>query len=328
MVIFMCTAISFKAKDHYFGRNLDLYYNYNEKVTITPKNFPFEFKLAGKKRSHFAFIGMATVEENYPLYYDAVNEKGLAGAALNFPDNAFYGDEEVGKINLSPFELIPYLLSNFKSVDDALPAIKNINLVNLKFSDKLPVSPLHFIISDKNRSLVVEPMREGIKIFDNKIGILTNNPPFDIQMLLLQNFSSLSVKNPKSAFSPAIKHEPYSLGMGAMGLPGDLSSPSRFVRAAFSKLNSVCNGDEESAVGQFFHILGSVEQIKGATEVKDKLFEYTLYSSCMNTLKGIYYYTTYDNRSITAVDMRKENLDSDELITFDLLRSEKITFQN
>ena len=324
----MCTAISFNVKDHYFGRNLDLYYNYNEQVVITPKKFPFEFKMAGANNNHFAFIGMATVENGYPLYYDAVNEKGFAIAALNFPNNAFYKDEKAEKINLAPFEFITYLLSNFSCIDEALPAIENINLVNLKFSNNLPVTPLHFIVSDKTRSLVLEPSKDGIKIFENKIGVLTNNPPFDMQMMLLQNYSFLSVKNPKSSFSPLIKVEPYSLGMGGMGLPGDLSSPSRFVRATFTKLNSVCLENEESSVGQFFHILGAVEQVKGLNFVEGGGYEYTLYSSCMNCDRGVYYYTTYGNRSITAVNMQNEDLNSKSLITFDLLKQENIINQN
>jgi choloylglycine hydrolase len=324
----VCTAISFNVKDHYFGRNLDLYYNYNEQVVITPRKFPFKFKLEGENTSHFAFIGMATVEQNFPLYYDGANEKGLSVAALNFPDNAFYGDEITGKINLAPFEFIPYLLSNFGSVDEALPTIKNMNFVDLKFSDALPNTPLHFIISDKHRSLAVEPMKDGLKIYDNPIGVLTNNPPFDLQMLLLQNYSALSVKNPENHFWNGVKAKLYSLGMGAMGLPGDLSSPSRFARVAFTKLNSVCTADENTAVGQFFHILGSVEQVKGLNKVEENQYEYTIYSSCINTDKGVYYYITYNNRSITAVNMKSEDLNSKNLIIFDLLKDENITNQN
>ncbi len=323
----MCTAINFNAKDRYFGRNLDLYYNYNEQVVITPQNFPLKFKMVGESKKHLAFIGMATVEQGYPLYYDGVNEKGLAVAALNFPDNAFYGDEKKGKINLAPFEFIHYLLSHFDSADEVIKVINEINFVNLQFNSRLPNTPLHFMISDKNRSLVVEPMRDGIKIYENKIGVLTNNPPFDVQMLLLQNYSALSVKNPEKAFSNAIEYVPYSLGLGAIGLPGDLSSSSRFVRAAFTKLNSICEENENSAVGQFFHILGAVEQVRGLNLVNDK-YEYTLYSACMNVNKGIYYYTTYGNRSITAVDMKRENLKGERLITFELLKQENIVRQN
>lgn len=324
----MCTAISFKAESHYFGRNLDLYYNYNEQITITPRNFPLAFRMTEDLKNHYAIIGMATVEDGYPLYYDAVNETGLAAAGLNFPENAVYFESQAGKINVAPFELIPWLLGNFKSVDEVERAAKNLNITSLNFNNDFPNSPLHWMVSDKNRSLVLEPMADGLKIHKNPLGVLTNNPPFEVQMLLLQQYSRLSNKNPQKTFSDNIKAKPFSLGMGGIGLPGDMSSPSRFVRAAFVKENSVLSGDEADEIGQFFHILSSVEQPNGVTEVKENIFEYTLYSSCLNTQKGIYYYTTYHNRSVTAVDMNKEDLNANSLVTYDLIKKENITFQN
>ena len=324
----MCTAISFKANNHYFGRNLDLYYNYREQITVTPRNFPIKFSMLGELKNHYAIIGMATVEEVFPLYYDAMNEKGLAAAALNFPGNAHYFNPQKGRVNLAPFEVILWVLSNFSTVDEVENAAKNLNIVNIDFSPDLPNTPLHWMISDKNRSLVLEQVGDGLKIHNNPIGVLTNNPPFEVQTTLLQNYWYLSAKNPEKIFLKNLKSKPYSLGMGGIGLPGDASSPSRFVRAAFVLENSVCDGEEIAEVGQFFHILSSVEQQKGVTEVKKNLFEYTLYSSCLNTGKGIYYYTTYQNRSITGVDMKREDLNSNSLICYDLIKNEKIFFQN
>jgi len=116
--------------------------------------------------------------------------------------------------------------------------------------------------------------------------------------------------------------------MGALGLPGDLSSRSRFVRAAFVKMNSVSGAAESKSVSQFFHILGSVDQIRGCCEVRDREYETTIYTSCCNTDKGIYYYTTYDNHQITAVNMHKEKLDDIFLIRYPLVSEEQIYFQN
>lgn len=328
MVIKMCTAINLKVKDTYFGRNLDLYYNYNEQVVITPRNYNFNFQMAGSVTRHFAFIGMATVSGGYPLYYEAANEKGLSVAALNFPNNAYYFPFQNGKINIASFEVIPFLLCNFKTVEEVVNAAENMNIISDSFSKDFPPSPLHWLVSDKKSSLVLEPMADGLKFHKNPLGVLTNNPPFETQMLWLQNFSHLSNKNPQKSFSPIINPNPYSLGMGALGLPGDASSPSRFVKAAFLKENSVCDEGEESAVLQFFHILSAVEQVKGATLTDSGEYEYTLYSSCINTDKGIYYYTTYNNRTISAVDMRKENLESGSLKVFDLKTNTRFDFIN
>lgn len=314
----MCTAISFKVKDHYFGRNLDLYYNYNEQVVVTPRNYKFDFQMAGDSTRHFAFIGMATVADGYPLYYDGANEKGLGVAALNFPNNAYYLPPKENKINIASFEVIPFLLCNFKTVEEVLNAAENMNIINDSFSKDFSPSPLHWLVSDEKSSLVLEPVVNGLKIHKNPLGVLTNNPPFETQMLYLQNFWHLSNKNPQKSFLSSLPLNLYSLGMGALGLPGDTSSPSRFVKAAFLKENSVCDTDENSAVSQFFHVLSSVEQVKGATLTDSGEYEYTIYSSCVNTSKGVYYYTTYNNRTVSAVEMGKENLESNALITFDL----------
>ena len=117
--------------------------------------------------------------------------------------------------------------------------------------------------------------------------------------------------------------------MGAIGLPGDLSSASRFAKVAFTRANSYSDNDEASSVGQFFHILGSVEQQNGCTFIDDPdLYEYTIYTSCYNTNKAILYYRTYHNSQITAVDLYRENLDSSELINYLLINEEQFNFIN
>ncbi len=323
----MCTAATYKTKDFYFGRTLDYEFSYTEEVTVTPRNFPFILRSGEKMAKHYAMIGMAFVQD-IPLYYDAVNEKGLGMAGLNFVGNACYNDPVEGKINVAQFEFIPYILGKCASVDEAVKLLEKINLTNLPYSDKLPVSQLHWIIADKYRSITVESVKEGLKIYDNPVGVLTNNPPFDEQMFNLNNYMGLSPREPKNLFSDKLPLKAYSRGMGALGLPGDLSSQSRFVRVAFTKMNSVSGSSEEESVNQFFHILGSVEQQRGCCLVGEKDYEITIYTSCCNADKGVYYYTTYENHSITAVDMHAENLDANTLFGYPLDRREKITFCN
>ena len=319
----MCTAISFITKDHYFGRNLDLEYHYNEAVTITPKNYPFHFRRKPTIESHYSMIGIATVVNDYPLYYDATNEHGLSMAGLNFPGNAVYLPEESGKDNIAPFEFIPWILAQCKTVDEAKNLLTKVNLININFSNELPLSPLHWIICDKAVSIVVEPNADGIAVYDNPIGILTNNPPFPFHLQNLQNYMNLTREEPDNRFSDAIELKPYSRGMGAIGLPGDLSSASRFIRAAFTKLNSVCDTSESASISQFFHILGSVAQQSGCVKVNDG-FERTIYTNCCNTDKGIYYYTTYENSQITAVSIHCEDLSNTKLTVYPLMMQQQI----
>ena len=324
----MCTAITYNTNDHYFGRNFDLEYSYNETVTITPRNYEFTFRKVESISNHYAIIGMAYVANNYPLYYDAMNEKGLAMAGLNFPENADYKEIEDGKINIAPFEFIPYILSQCSNIEEAKGLLKNINIAKINFSDELPVSPLHWIISDKEKSITVESVKEGLKIYDNPVGVLTNNPTFDIQLFNLNNYMSLSTEPPLNNFSKELNMAIYSRGMGAIGLPGDLSSASRFVKATFTKMNSKSGSSESESISQFFHILESVYQQRGCVHMGEGKYEITIYSSCCNMDKGIYYYITYENSQITGIDMNKENLDSSELISYNLIKGQQILMQN
>ncbi len=324
----MCTAATYKTKDFYFGRTLDYEFSYGEGVTVTPRNYPFHFIEKDDIKVHYAMIGMAYVTENYPLYYDAVNEKGLGMAGLNFVGNAVYRDKAEGKDNITQFEFIPWILSQCATVKEACNLLGKINLLNIPFSEKLPLAELHWMISDHEESITVESLKEGIRIYDNPVGILANNPPFDQQMFGLNHYMSLSAKMPDNTFAPGLELKRYSRGMGGIGLPGDLSSPSRFVRAAFVKMNSVSGQGEEESISQFFHILNSVDQQRGCCDLGDGKYEVTIYTSCCNASKGIYYYTAYDNHQITAVNMYNENLDGDGLIQYSLIKEEQIRMQN
>lgn len=324
----MCTAITYKTKDFYFGRTLDYEISYGDEVTITPRNYEFNFRHKQNLKNHYAIIGMAYVTENYPLYYEAVNEKGLGIAGLNFVGNAQYNKKIKGKDNITQFEFIPWILSQSTTVKEAKKLIEKINFLDEPFSTNLPLAQLHWIISDSIESITVEAVKDGIKIYENPVGVLTNNPTFDKQMFELNNYMNLSTKSPKNTFAKSLNLEKYSRGMGAIGLPGDLSSQSRFIRAAFVKMNSISKEEEKESVSQFFHILNSVEQQRGCCELDDGIFEITIYTSCCNASKGIYYYTTYDNHQITAIDMHKENLNSENLIRYPLIKDEQIKMQN
>ena len=324
----MCTAATYKTKDFYFGRTLDYEFSYGDQIAITPRNYPLHFRHAGDMENHYAIIGMAHVAGDYPLYYDAINEKGVGMAGLNFVGNAAYADVQSGVDNIAQFEFIPWILSQCSSIVEVRKLLGQINIVNTPFSEQFPLAQLHWIISDEKESITVESMADGLHIYDNPVGVLTNNPPFSQQMFQLNNYMHLSPKQPENNFSNGLELNAYSRGMGALGLPGDLSSSSRFVRVAFTKVNAFSGKSEEESVSQFFHILGSVDQQRGCCEVTDGKYEITLYTSCCNATKGIYYYNTYENHQISAVDMHREDLESQKLICYPVIQGEKINFQN
>ena len=324
----MCTAITLNTADNYFGRNLDLDISYGEEVCVVPRNFPFSFKKMKEIKSHFAIIGMATVVEGTPLFYDAANEYGLSMAGLNFPNNAYFPEFCDGKDNVTPFEFISWILSQCKTVSDARVLLNRINLVNIPFNENLPLSPLHWIIADKCESVVIESMKTGLHIHDNPTGVLTNNPPFEYHLFNLNNYRNLSVTNGEGTFSKNLNFENYSQGLGAIGLPGDVSSMSRFVRAVFGKENSVCKREEVSSVSQFFHLLSSVAMNRGICKMPSDRWNITVYSSCINTDKGLYYYTTYDNQQINCIDMHRTDLDANTVYRYPLVLEQGISHQN
>ncbi len=319
----MCTAVSVKMREHFFGRNLDLENSLNESVVITPRNFPFYFRRAGEMKHHHAFIGTAIVENGVPLYYDGTNEKGLSVAALNFPE-AVYGKECLGSDNVAAFELIPWVLSQCETVRDVKNLLRHTRITDINFSEKYKTTPLHWLISDSKDSITVEPEGAEVMIYDNPVGVLTNSPSFPLQMFNLNNYMSLSENPPENTFIPGLELKNYSRGMGAIGLPGDLSSMSRFVRAVFTKEKVLPKISEQKSVGQCFHILGAVCQQKGAVKLPGGKYEYTVYSSCCNTDSGVYYYTTYYNSTVRAVDMHNTNLDSKKLKVYPMKDNSEI----
>ena len=323
----MCTAISMLAEKHYFGRNLDLAYHYNESVTVTPRRFILQFSDGQKTDAHYAMIGMASVYSNYPLYYDATNECGLSVAALNFPGNAVYGSGNNDKQNIASYELIPWLLSQCSSVSAAAHALQSIHITDKAFTPELPPTPLHWMISDRNRTIVLESTVDGIRLYDNPICVLTNNPPFPYHLHNINNYLNVTAQEPRNRFSEALCLQPHSFGMGAIGLPGDVSSASRFVRAAFHLHNAVSESSTTGCINRFFKILGSVTQTEGCV-IADGAMEKTVYSSCCDTDSMVYYYTTYENTQITAVDMNKENLDGSHLRYYPLRREAKYLYEN
>lgn len=324
----MCTAIAYRKTDLYFGRTLDVAFSFNEHVVITPRNYLFKFRHAASYSAHFALIGMAAVVQDYPLYYEAVNEKGLAMARLNFPQNACYRAPEAGKDNIAVFELIPWLLGQAATLADARKLLARLNLTDIPFSQDFPTAPLHFMISDHTGSIVVEPRAQGLEIFDNPYDVMTNNPPFEYHVWNMQRYMQLSPSNGVNRFSAQYELAPYAVGMGAEGLPGDASSTSRFIRAAFNLTNSYSADNESDNVTQFFHILDSVAMVKGATLTDDGKYDFTLYSCCINADKGIFYYTTYNNRQITAISLHGADLSADTLAVYPLNDAQRISYGN
>ena len=315
----MCTAIKCES---FVGRNLDVYKTYGEEIIITPREYCIALRKEENIKEHYAIIGMGTVARGYPLYYDAANEHGLYVAGLNYVGNAKYHSPKDKYINLAPYELMPYILGKCKNVAEAEIELSKINLTDIPFSRELPTAELHWIIADKERAITVEPDAKGLNIYDNLIGVLTNNPPFPCQLLNLSSYTHLSIEPLENTLAPKIDIPHYSEGMGAIGMPGDLSSASRFARALFHKSHTRC-GD---SITSFFHLLTSVEMPDGSVKVGDS-YERTEYTSAVDLKELTYFYRHYDSATISAVRLKAENLDTPRLISYPISVT-KPTYQN
>lgn len=321
----MCTALTFfKQNRMYFGRNLDLEYSFNEKVVVTPRCYRFNFKNGLIFKNKYAMIGMASVINNYPLYAEAINEKGLCLAGLNFPNNAkYYHSDNLTKNMIAPYELFPFILGQCQNLDEVKKIIKDLTIVDISFSKEIPNTTLHWMISDQNdKSIVIECIQGVMQINENPFGVLTNNPPFAFHKENVRQYLHLSNKNPDSLLIHDYEITNFCEGLGGIGLPGDFSSPSRFIKAFYLKYFSQCNDDELSCVSQVFHILDSVAMVSGAVLSHDNKNDITRYS-CVMTLNG-YYYKTYFNNQITKIELDEIKMSSKELFIHSLSTAQNI----
>lgn len=329
----MCTALTLTTKDknHLFGRNMDIEYSFGQAVQLVPRNFKYKNVATDETvNTKYAMIGMGTLIDEHPMYAEAMNEKGLTCAGLNFPGYAYYTDEVIeGKTNIPPFDVIPWVLGNFETIEELRPALENLNLVNKPINSSTPLPTLHWIVSDKNGDcIVIENTKEKLSIFENKVGVLTNSPTFDWHMTNLNQYIGMQPTQPDNTRWHEQDLVAPGQGIGLIGLPGDFSPASRFVRIAFMKSHAVLTDNEHSAVSEFFHMLDNVAMVRGTVVTPQGRDDITQYSSCMCQEKGIYYYKTYNNSQINVIDMNKEDLDSDKIKIFNYEDKLSINHQN
>nr|2RF8_A Chain A, Choloylglycine hydrolase [unidentified]2RF8_B Chain B, Choloylglycine hydrolase [unidentified] len=317
----MATGLALETKDglHLFGRNMDIEYSFNQSIIFIPRNFKCVNKSNKKElTTKYAVLGMGTIFDDYPTFADGMNEKGLGCAGLNFPVYVSYSKEDIeGKTNIPVYNFLLWVLANFSSVEEVKEALKNANIVDIPISENIPNTTLHWMISDiTGKSIVVEQTKEKLNVFDNNIGVLTNSPTFDWHVANLNQYVGLRYNQ-----VPEFKLGDQSLtalgqGTGLVGLPGDFTPASRFIRVAFLRDAMIKNDKDSIDLIEFFHILNNVAMVRGSTRTVEEKSDLTQYTSCMCLEKGIYYYNTYENNQINAIDMNKENLDGNEIKTY------------
>ena len=331
----MCTALTLKTEDGYtlFGRNMDLEYSFNQAIHLIPRNYAYKNHVTHTDcHTKYAILGMGVIlsEEKHPTLADGINEKGLACAGLNFPDYIRYESTVVeGKNNIGPYDIIFWILSNFSSIEELREPLNNLNIVGTPFDDKIPLPTLHWIVKDTTGAcIVIEATKEKLCVYENHIGVLTNSPTFDWHINHLNQYVGLSSYQAENTSWGDQPLTPSGHGLGAFGLPGDSSSISRFVRIAFLKSVLPPIPTLERGISEYFNLLGNVSMTDGIIIKPHNQHEITIYTACMCLEKGIYYYKSYTNHRITAIDMHKENLDAPSIKTFNFIDKEDILLEN
>ncbi len=302
----MCTSIALTGENFCFGRTLDLDRNFGDGVVISPRNYVLSLRCGDVIARHHAFMGMATVVNGFPLYADGMNEHRLCIAALDFKQNAYYPPEPPGaRRGIAPFEVIPYVLSLCKSLADARRVLEGISIVDLPFSDAIPSSALHWHIADKSGSLTLESGADGMKIYENEYNVLANNPPFPFH----RDNCTLYINSTNRA---SRDKRVFCNGVMGRGIPGDYSSPSRFVKAAWLARYARCRDGEE--VATLYSLLGAVAPPRGTVTAEDGSEHFTQYTCVMDPKSLSYTYKTSNCTEILHTYMKKESLDGETLI--------------
>ena len=299
----MCTALTLDAPKHLFGRNLDLAASFGQLAICVPKDAPIQFSRK-KAASHYAMLGIGAKLGDLPLFAEAINSEGLAMAGLNFPGNAYFKAPDGRTNEVGQGELIAYVLCFCKDLGEAKELLSSISLCDIRVEPNTPCAPLHYILADSTGCFVFEQTVDGAHIYDDPFGVLTNNPEFPFMQRYMDMFLNLTSSSPENRFSPRLGLKSFGLGMGAIGLPGDNSGPSRLVRASFARENSSFASEQEEIVG-FFHILDNVKVVEGTANDGDSK-EKTVYSSCYDLDAFCLYCKTYGDPTIRKME-GKEN---------------------
>lgn len=313
----MCTGIRFSDNNGnmYFGRNLDWSMGFGQKVLITPRKYILKSAFIGEQHAKYAVIGMGIVEENIPLYFDCGNEEGLAIAGLNFPGYAKYEDSPLrDRINIAAYEFPLWMAMSFKTVDEVESALRQVEIVGRAINNKYSVSMLHWIIGDREKSIVVEYTKRGMEVFKNDVDVLTNQPGYEWHRENLRNYMNLDGGSPESVRWKKAEMKPFGAGSLMRGLPGDFYSTSRFVRVAYLNSHYPDKTTEEENVSRLFHTLSGVAMIDGAAIMSDGAFERTIYTGGFSSASKTYYYNTYDDPAIRAVRMEDHELDGESIV--------------
>lgn len=335
-----CTSFIIKAKDGspVYGRTCEWgAFDAQSNLVLVPRNLTFTSKLGGGKqgmtwKNKYGYIAINALD--LPFYLDGMNETGLTLGGLYLPGFAefqpFKAGEESSTVN--NMDLMAYMLAQFKAVEEIKAALPKLRVVVISKEDLSVPMPLHYVVTDSaGNSIVIEYVKGTLNIYDNNIGVMTNSPPYDWHLLNLRNYTHLTsyAQGPGDKEVDGVNFTPFGGGAGMMGLPGDYSSPTRFIRAFEYVQTSLPLKDVDAAINQASRILDNFDYPKGfeRTGTPDKYsLGYTQWSTIGDIKNRRYYWWTEWNRQMRMVDLSRLNFDGGEIIAspLDKVRVENI----
>lgn len=309
----MCTsmAIASKNNNYFFGRTMDFSYELDPEVYIVPEGYEWNNSLNNCRiKNKYKFIGTGQ-DIGQIIFADGVNEMGLGVAALYFQGHASYENKtnkDYECISLAAIEIVNFLLGNCLDVKHVINTIKKIEIIGVKDVITNSIAPLHWIVIDKTgRCITIEKTNKGLEIFYNPIKVLSNSPDFEWHMTNLRNYLNLSPRQNSFSKWEDVILKPFGQGLGTWALPGDYTSPSRFVRIAFQKSFVKIPETKDKMINLCFNIMKSVTIPKGIVITERNTDDYTQYTAFMNINTGDYYFNTHDNNQILKANINDVN---------------------
>lgn len=297
----MCTAMTLqsRAKELFFGRNMDFSHAIIPRLYIIPRSYLWYNSLnRHPMRDSYRFIGLGQEADGIWGFFDGVNEKGFAAAALYFSG---YAQPDTGSTHkaaqlIASTDFLHYILGRCASVQELPALLKGTRIIGIPDPVTKTIAPLHWIAADRSGACaVIEPTAGGLELLNNPIGIMTNSPNFPWHMTNLRNYVGVSPFQTEEAFWDTIRLTPFGQAGGTTALPGGFTSPERFVRTAYLKAHLPEPKDSKEAIAACFQIMGCVSIPKGAVITSRNTYDYTKYTACINTSTCEYFYKTYDD---------------------------------
>ena len=337
-----CTGIRLIAEDGtvVYARTLEFGVDLNSDVLMVPRGYARtgttpDGENGAAWTSRYASIGANGV--GLPYLFDGLNEKGLAVGLFYFPTTAGYVRYQAAEASrtIAPWQVGSWILENFGTVDEVKQNIGKVVVANVVFKQWGFVPPVHVVVHDAaGKSIVIEYVEGKLHVHDNLIGVMTNSPVFDWHMTNLRNYVNFSMVNKPPIEVGGVKLTALGQGTGMLGMPGDFTPPSRFVRAVAYSTSVLPSKTGAEAVLQAFHILNNFDIPEGAVRAAEKdangniVTDRTIWTSASDLKAKRFYFRTYQNSQIRSVDLMRMPLDAKAITTISMKGPEAIKSLN